>query len=99
MYNSVCKLVSETVTYDSQGNRQPTLTKKEVFCQSRGVWASEYYAAAKTDLKPSVVLILSDDRDYNGEKVVEFDSKTYDVIRTYPKDGTMELTLQARERS
>lgn len=98
MYNHVCKLISETVTYDSQGNRIAVPVKREVFCQSRGVWASEYYAAAKTDLKPSVVIILSDDRDYGDEKVVEYDGKTYDVIRTYPRDGTLELTLQAREK-
>ncbi len=98
MYNQVCKLISETIEYDSQGNRSITPAKREVFCQSRGVWMNEFYNAAKVDIKPSVTLILSDDRDYNGEKKVEFAGKTYDIIRTFPKDGTMELTLQAREK-
>ena len=99
MYNQICKLISEEISYDSQGNRTATPVEREVFCQSRGVYQSEFYNAARVDMKPSVTLVLSDDRDYDGEKIVEFDDKTYDVIRTYPRDGSLELTLQAREKS
>lgn len=98
MYNKICYLITGVPSYDSQGNQIVVPVKKEVFCQSRGVWQSEYYNAARVDLKPSVTLVLSDDRDYEGEKTVEYEGKTYDIIRTFPHDGAIDLTLQARDK-
>lgn len=96
MFNDIAKLVSVVITYDDVGNTIETPTEKEVFVQSKSVRAREFYEAATVDMKPDLVLVLSDYYDYDGEKLVEYNDKVYDVIRTYVNKNRLELTLTER---
>lgn len=83
MYDSVATLKgNRSVAYDSAGNELITYEERTVFVQPRGVYNAEFYNAAQAGLHPSITFELANRADYNGEKLVEWDGKTYSVIRT-----------------
>ena len=83
---------------DSALNQVPVYTDREVFVKPRSVSRSDFYQAAQSGLKPSIVLLISTAEDYQGEKVVLFESKEYTVLRVYqrPEKDEVELTLEER---
>lgn len=99
MYDSIAILKSNPVaTYDSDGNETLTYTDRTVYVQPRGVYQSEFYNAATLGLQPSITLTLTNKADYDGEKLLEFESKLYNVIRadwTAQRDG---ISLICEER-
>lgn len=96
MYNDICYLCTYTKTHDAYLNPIKVLTKKEVWCKSKGVTFREFYAAATVDIKPSLIIELSDADDYDNEKIVEYDGTLYDVVRTYPINKTLQITLTSK---
>ena len=83
MYDSIATLKgNRSVAYDSAGNELITYEERTVFVQPRGVYNAEFYNAAQAGLHPSITFELANKADYNGEKLVEWDGKTYSVIRT-----------------
>ena len=87
-----------TPTFDTYGNEVENITETTVFVQPRGVYQSEFYNAAQLGLKPSVTLYLTNRDDYDGQKVLEFEGKEYNVIRVdwnAQRDG---ISLVCEER-
>ena len=83
MYDSAAKLKAYgTPSYDEYGNEVQTVTESDVFVMVRGVYNAEFYNAAQAGLHPSITFELTNKADYNGEKVIEWEGKDYDVIRT-----------------
>lgn len=83
MYDSVATLKAYgIITHDEYGNSVQEMTETEVYVQPRGVYQAEYYNAAQVGLKPSLTLTLTNREDYDGQKVLEFEGKEYNVIRT-----------------
>ena len=83
MYDSVATLKAYgTPTYDEYGNEVLNVTTNEVFVQPRGVYNAEFYNAAQAGLHPSITFELTNKDDYNGEKVIEWEGKDYNIIRT-----------------
>ena len=68
MYEAVATLRSTTYTQDSALNQVPVYTDREVFVKPRSVSRSDFYQAAQSGLKPSIVLVISTAEDYQGEK-------------------------------
>lgn len=99
MYDDVAILKTPgEVTYDANLNEVITVTEKQVFVQPRGVYASEFYGASQLGLKPSLTLMLTNRADYNGQTVLTFHGKDYNVIRAdwdAQRDG---LNLICEER-
>lgn len=99
MYDSIATLKAYgTPTFDQYGNEIQTITETEVFVQPRGVYQSEFYNAAQAGLHPSVTLYMTNREDYHGEKVLDFEGKSYNVIRvdwTAQRDG---ISLICEER-
>ena len=99
MFDSVATLKSTPVaTYDSAGNETLTHTNKAVFVQPRGVYNAEFYNAAQAGLHPSITFVLANKADYSGEKLVEWEGKTYEVIRTDWTAQRDEIALICEER-
>ena len=83
MYDSIAVLKSfGTPSYDMYGNEIEYVTKKTVYVQPRGVYNAEFYNAAQAGLHPSITFELTNRADYSGEKVIEWEGKDYDIIRT-----------------
>ena len=99
MYDDVATLVSYgESTFDEYGNESIVTEKTDVYVQPRGVYQSEYYNAAQLGLKPSITLELTNQEDYNDEKVVEFHNKVYTVIRVDWSAQRDKLSLVLEER-
>ncbi|MBQ1297472.1 MAG: phage head closure protein [Clostridiales bacterium] len=99
MFDSVATLKGTPVaTYDSAGNETLTYTNKAVFVQPRGVYNAEFYNAAQAGLHPSITFVLANKADYSGEKLVEWEGKTYEVIRTDWTAQRDEIALICEER-
>lgn len=99
MYDATATLYKDgTKAYDTYGNETVTRTSREVFVYTRGVYNAEFYNAAQAGLHPSITLILANRADYEGETLVEFEGKMYDVIRTdwTAQRDSMSLVLQER---
>lgn len=99
MYDSVATLYKDgTKTYDTYGNETVTRTQRNVFVYQRGVYNSEFYNAAQAGLHPSITLVLTNREDYEGETLVGFEGKMYDVIRTdwAAQRDSISLILQER---
>lgn len=87
-----------TPVYDAEGNETMPVIETEVYVQPRGVYQSEFYNAAQIGLKPSLTFFISNLEDYDGQKVLEYDGKDYDVIRvdwSAQRDG---ISLICEER-
>ena len=99
MYDDVAILIAnETTGRDKYGNKVATTSKRTVFVQPRGIYASEFYSAAQLGMKPSLSLYMTNRADDRDEKVLEFHGKRYRVIRVdwnAQRDG---ITLICEER-
>lgn len=71
---------------------------RTVYVKPRSVRFSEFYEAAKSGLKPEIVLVLSNPMDYQNERIVIYEDREFSVLRAYMKPGrdALELTLAAR---
>lgn len=83
MWDNVATLYKETArTYDTYANESIEYETREVYVYPRSVYNAEFYRAAQVGLHPSITLELANREDYEGETLVEFEGKMYDVIRT-----------------
>jgi hypothetical protein len=98
MFESTATLYGETITQDAALNEVVTYTPRTVFLRrSRSIYSNEFYAAAAQGLKPAAVLVLFF-ADYEGEKVLGWEGKIYNVTRTYrrPDSDDLEITIEER---
>lgn len=103
MIDDVIKLISSGYTGDEEGNQIPTGAPRTVFCRVESVTRNEFYQAAQVDMHPTYVFILSDYRDYRGEKRLRYTDwtgheQTYNITRVYrePNGDSLELTAEER---
>lgn len=80
---------------DEIGNQIPIDPKETtVLCSLKSVGRSEFYNAAATGLRPELVFVVHG-YEYSGERLVEFEGKRYNVVRTYANDyEEIELTCE-----
>lgn len=88
---------------DDEGNELPNIVKNTVMCDVRSVTRSEFYQAAQRGLHPTVIFVISNPLDYDGETEIEWTdpkgrSRIYDVIRVYQDPETDEIEITAEER-
>lgn len=61
--------------------------KRPALCTVKSVRQTEYYTARNTGYTPEIMFELTLPEDYHGESRLEYEDKTYDIIRTYEPDG------------
>ena len=99
MYDSVATLKAYgTPSYDEYGNEVQTVTESEIFVMPRGVYNAEFYNAAQAGLHPSITFELTNRADYHGEKLIEWEGKEYEVIRTDWTAQRDKISLICEER-
>lgn len=82
MYDSSATLIGYgTPTYDQYGNETVPEIRTDVFVQPRGVYSSEFYQAAQAGLHPSITFDITTREDYQGEKLIEWNGRVYNVVR------------------
>lgn len=65
-----------------------------VYCQVKSVSRSDVWKAKAIGLDPEIVLVIADPIDYHGERIVVYNNKEYEVLRTYDTGAGFEITLQ-----
>lgn len=94
--SSQIKLISVTITQDTIQQDIATESSKLVFCNIGSISGEEFLRAGQLGLKPSYKVTMFK-YDYSEEKIVEIDSKRYQVYRTYEaRNDMIELYLEER---
>lgn len=100
MYDNVAYLLKDGAkTYDAYLNEHIERSRRKVYVQPKSVYNSEFYNASIAGLHPSITLTLSNRADYDGETLVEFEGKTYNVIRADWKAQRDPITLILEEKT
>lgn len=100
MYDNIAYLLKYgEKTYDAYLNEHIDSTRRMVYVQPKSVYNSEFYNAQIIGLHPSITLTLANREDYEGEKLVEFEGKTYNVIRADWKAQRDSITLVLEEQT
>jgi SPP1 family predicted phage head-tail adaptor len=81
-YDNELVLIAQEFVEDEIGNQISQETRKTVLCNVKSVGRNEFYSAATTGLRPSIVFVIHG-YEYEGEGKVEFEGVKYNVIRTY----------------
>lgn len=95
--DSVCKLITKTMTTDEVGFPIATETTYETFCQVQSVSRAEFFNAGKAGMTPEYVFTINA-VEYDGQLEVEYEGKRYTIYRTYRTDEDM-MELYAEYRS
>ena len=80
--SNIVTLLKATYAQDANGIWQETLTSKDVFCQVDSVTRNEFFEAGRNGLNPEFRVTMFF-YDYDGERLLRYDEKTYSVYRTY----------------
>ena len=79
-------------TYDAEGNEIKKAYETTVLCNELSVYSIEFYNAATVGLKPQYVLSIHE-FEYNKHEKVRYKGEELDILRTYKKNGLIELTV------
>lgn len=69
-------------------------TTRTVFCTVRSITMQEAYTAKSIGLNPEYVFVLANYREYGGEKLCEYESVRYRIVRTYVNREQIELVCE-----
>ncbi len=93
-YDYELTLISQTIIEDEIGNQIPQEIKTSIYCGLKSIGRNEFYAAAKSGLRPEIVFVIHN-YEYSDEREILFEGKRYKVIRTYLLDfEEIELTCE-----
>jgi len=84
-------LVNQTFTADSIGQQIATETQTVVYCNVESCGQNEFYRAGEIGIKPEYKITMFK-YDYNDQTIAIYNSKRYNVYRTYFK-STDEIEL------
>lgn len=100
MYDNIAYLLKDGAkTYDTYLNEHIERTRRMVFVQPRSVYNGEFYNASIMGLHPSITLTLTNRADYDGETLVEYEGKLYNVIRADWKAQRDSISLVLEEKT
>lgn len=90
-------LIKQTYSKDAIGQNVPVETRRELFCTTKSIRASEFFEAGKEGLRPAFCIKIYD-FEYEGEEIAEIDGKRYGIYRSYLANGEkieLYLTLKS----
>jgi len=92
--NDTIYLITNTESPNTLGDPIKTPTKRLIYADRLSVGRAEFYQAAATGLRPELKFEIQA-IEYQNEATLEYESKTYTIIRTYKKGlDKLELTCQ-----
>jgi len=94
LWRDVVDLTEITTTIDAVGDSVEVETKVTVYCNKKSIRQSEFYQAMAIGLKPELMFEIRI-MDYTGQEWLYYDSKKYQIIRTFTKnDEIIELVCK-----
>ena len=89
------RLISVTLTKDSNGAGIPSETFREVFAEVTSVSGSEWAEGGRVGVNPELRFIVFEP-DYNREECIEYNGQRYRIYRTYTDGDWIELYTEKR---
>jgi len=81
-----------------EAGQDPVKVRRRVKCQELGISLTERYQAAGVGLAPEVKLLIPYDRDYKGERELEYEGERWTVITVDPYKEYNGVILNIRRR-
>lgn len=95
IFNDVAKLIQQTFTVNEAGDSIPTETESTVFVCVKSIGMKRKLEAEAFGLKLEFKFILSDEAEYHGEEIVEYNGTRYNVVDVYVTENhQVELTVK-----
>lgn len=93
IWSDVCDLIKQTVTKDSENYEAIIETPRTLMCNFEdGVSQNEFYKSKKAGMRASASLDVWA-VDYEGETLVEFNGKRYEVIRAFNRSEDVKTLI------
>ncbi|GAA0313786.1 hypothetical protein GCM10008967_00340 [Bacillus carboniphilus] len=94
--DKLVRLLEVVSQEDSDGFKEDVvLVEKEVFATKKSVTRTEFYQAARSEIKPEILFEVWAG-EYQNESHLEFEGKRYKIIKTYEVDSkNLELTCSS----
>lgn len=94
LWRDTIDLTAITTSTDDVGDPIEVEVKTTVFCNKKSIRQSEFYQALAIGLKPELMFEVRV-MDYAEQEWLYFNSKKYQIIRTFTKnDETIELVCK-----
>ena len=87
-FRDVITLVGTTDSDNSIGDYISSETTTDVFADKVSVRQSEFYQGMAQGMRPELAFRIRS-IDYSNQKLINYNSKRYEVIRTYDIDGEL----------
>jgi SPP1 family predicted phage head-tail adaptor len=94
MFKDVINIISIVNTVDEGGDTVQVETPRQVFANKKSIKQSEYYQALSVGLKPEVTFEIYS-FEYEDERKLTYETKPYNIIRTFEKGDFVELICEA----
>lgn len=94
MFKDVINLVSIVNTVNEGGDTVQVETPRQVYANKKSIKQSEFYQALTAGLKPEVTFEIHS-FEYENERKLTYETKPYNIIRTYEKGDFVELICEA----
>jgi SPP1 family predicted phage head-tail adaptor len=88
LFRDVLELISVTNSADGMGGNVETKTSRQVFANKKSIRQKEFYEAHTAGLKPELMFVVRT-VEYEGEEILSYDGKEYNIIRSYDKNGEL----------
>lgn len=86
LFRDVIDLIGVEYGENEIGDPIEIPTSRQVFANKKSIRQTEFYQAMATGLRPEVMFEVRS-IEYNGEPKLSYNGKTYNIIRTYDKNG------------
>lgn len=94
--NDVIKLIKEIEGKSPEGFNRKERTSREIFAEVLSTGAAEFFRAGKMGLKPEYKISVYAP-EYEGEQLIEYDGKVYEIYRTY-QNSADKIELYVKKR-
>lgn len=96
-FSDTVKLRAVVKSVDSDGYETVSVTETVAFADVKTATRAEFYAANANDINITIVFGIHTE-DFANQTEVEYNSKIYDVVRSYAKGlGIIELNCSDRK--
>lgn len=87
-FRETVDLISITQSVNAIGDFVDSESTTTVFADKQSIRQSEFYQAYATGLRPELMFVIRA-VDYSNQQRLTWNSKDYNIIRTYDKDGEL----------
>lgn len=91
-------LITENATNDNGFPILNISSRKTVFGNKKSIRSQEFYLASQSGYSLELMFVVYK-AEYESQKYLEYQSKRYQIIRTFEKDKYVELMCQAYDEA